>query len=145
VDEADFMETKQTEKLAQDAAIKVGMPNITNFTEKRNLKMIYELKDEEVKTYSYLMDMHGKLHFLCNSIGYGIPFSAQYSNPQKVSYSKTSYWQMPQSEPNGLFMPTSSAATYVLCTDGKGKIHPVYSESDLTVSPFPLKAADKLQ
>jgi hypothetical protein len=46
---------------------------------------------------------------------------------------------IPQADPNGLYMPTSSSATWVMLKDPKtGKIHPVYVESDITVSPFKL-------
>lgn len=143
---ADRQQKERTEKMVREANRRLGMPNIKNFTEKRFQKMIYELRDKEVKTYSYFMDMTGKLHFLCNSIGYGIPASVQYVNPQKIADSGRDYGYaiLSQPEPNGLFMPDSLDATYVLCTNEKGKIKPVYSEPKLIVSPFPLKSAHRL-
>ena len=81
---ADTVQAKATEKMVMEANNRVGMPGITNFTEKRFAKMIYELRDKEVKTFSYFIDMNGKLHFLCNSIGYGLPASVQYVNPQRI-------------------------------------------------------------
>lgn len=144
---ADSMERKQTELMQKEAAKQAGLPGITNYTEKKFAKLIYELRDKEMTTYSYFMDMNGRLHFLCNSIGYGLPASVQYVNPKKV----TRYWGqatgrkvIPQPEPNGLFMPDSLDATYVLCVDSKGKIKPVYSEPKLIVSPFKLKSATYL-
>lgn len=144
----DSIQKKQTEKMVAESNRRLGLPNITKFTEKRFQKLIYELKDKEVKTYSYFMDMNGKLHFLCNSIGYGVPASVQYVSPQKLA--KASCGQhcnetsMPQPEPNGLFMPDSLDATYVLCVDKKGKLHPVYTEPKIIVSPFKLRAIDSL-
>ena len=120
----------------------VGMPNIVNFTEKRFAKLIYELKDQEVATYSYFMDMNGNLHFLCESVGYGMPSSVQYVNPEEYHMNGAT---LPQPEPNGLFMPEGLAATFVLCSDGKGGVRPVYSEPELIVSPFKLKAANSFQ
>lgn len=139
----DDVQKKQTEKMVAEANRRLGLPNITKFTEKRFQKMIYELRDKEVRTFSYFMDMNGKLHFLCESIGYGMPAAVQYVNPQKFKrvdggqYSEDKV--IPQPEPNGLFMPGSLDATYVICVDKKGKLHPVYSEPKLIVSPFKLK------
>lgn len=135
--DTDDVERKQTEKMQKEAAMQAGLPGITNFTEKKFAKMIYELRDKEMKTYSYFMDMNGRLHFLCNSIGYGLPASVQYVSPQKSTLRR---YSMPQPEPNGLFMPDSLDATYVLCIDKKGRIKPVYSEPKLIVSPFELKS-----
>lgn len=47
-----------------------------------------------------------------------------------------------QAEPNGLYMPDSAEATWVMCSDGKGGVAPVYSEPRLIVSPFPLGHVD---
>jgi len=146
----DDQQTKKTEELVAEANRQIGLPNITKFTEKRFQKMIYELRDKEVSTYSYFMDMNGRLHFLCESIGYGIPAAVQYVSPKKLvaNVDKGSHYgeeSMPQSEPNGLFMPDSLDATYVLCVDKKGKFHPVYSEPKLIVSPFKLKSVRDLR
>lgn len=146
---ADRMQAAQTSKMAAAAAQSVGMPNITNWTEKRFAKLIYELKDQEVVTYSYFMDMQGRLHFLCESVGYGLSASVQYSNPMRSlddgGYNGQSNTVLPQPEPNGLFMPEGLAATFVLCSDGKGGVRPVYSEPELIVSPFKLKSQTSLQ
>ena len=139
---ADEIEKQQTKKMAKDAAMKVGPPNIVNFTEKRFAKLIYELRDKEVKTYSYFMDMHGKLHFLCESVGFGVPASVQYVNPQRYHHNGAT---LSQPEPNALFMPDSLSATYVLCSGKNGKLQPVYSEPALIVSPFPLNNSGSLK
>ncbi len=81
--------------------------------------------------------------FIGKCIGYGIPFSAQFTNPEVVvheqSYSGGSFGTLPQADPNGLFMPTSSSATWLMMMDPKtGKPRPVYIEPEIVVSPFPL-------
>ena len=147
-DQGSSVDTKQavqTEKMVAEAERLTGPPNITNFTERRFAKMIYELRDQEVATYSYFMDMHGKLHFLCESIGFGLPYSVQYVNPQRKIFGRQSVTTIPQPEPNGLFMPDGLSATWVLCSDGKGSVKPVYSEPSLIVSPFPLKGVSTLR
>lgn len=141
----DAEQRMQTERMANQAAQTVGMPNIVNFTEKRFAKLIMELRDQEITTYSYFMDMNGNLHFLCESIGYGLNASIQYSNPERKITGHSSISTIPQPEPNGLFMPEGLAATYVLCSDGNGGVKPVYSEPELIVSPFPLQHQTSLR
>lgn len=138
----DAQQQRETERMVQEAHKQTGTPNIRNFTERKFAKMIYELRDQEVSTYSYFMDMNGNLHFLCESIGFGLPYSVQYVNPERYAHNGTT---LPQPEPNGLFMPDGLSATWVLCSDGKGSVKPVYSEPSLIVSPFPLKNAGDLR
>lgn len=137
---ADQIDTAQQEQQLRQAQGQTGLPNIVNYTEKKLAKMLLELRDEQkIPTYSYVSNQAG-LYFLCNSIGYGIPYSTQITNPEKVE-SYSSYWAVPrpQAEPNGLFMPVSADATWTICTDNKGGIVPVYVEAHLVVSPFKLK------
>lgn len=145
----DAQQAKQTEKLTAEANRRVGLPNLTKFTEKKMAKLIYELRDGTLPTYSYFMDMNGGLHFLCNSVGYGLPASVQYVSPKKLIMSDLGSYNghqpMPQPEPNGLFMPEGLDATYVLCSGKKGKLQPVYSEPKLIVSPFPLHSKTNLK
>lgn len=133
----------QTHMLAESNA-QVGMPAILNFTEKRNYKMIYELRDQpSYATHTYIVDMNGHFHKLCDSIGYGIPESSQYTSPesmQYMSYSGGSYHErLPQSDPNGLYSSPSANGTWVMCLDPTSqKVVPVRSEPNVITSPFPL-------
>lgn len=133
-----------TEQLANQAAVTVGMPAITRFTEKRQLKMVYELRDNpELVTYTYTRDLQGKLHKVCptTSIGYGIPYATQYSNPHTpITRGAEGITTIEQPEPNGLFMPGQADATWVLCLNPKtSKIEPVYEESKVTVYTYPIE------
>ena len=67
-------------------------------------------------------------------------FSAQYINPMKKQYiCSCSSVVLPQADPNGLYMPTSSLATWLLMIDPKtNKPRPVYIEPEIVVSPFSL-------
>ena len=138
---ADEIDRQKQEKLLQEGQKETGMPAIHNFQEKKLLKQIYELRDnEKIVNYAYLYnEMQGKLVFLGKCIGYGIPYSTQYSNPEKVvqEYSQ-SFGALPQAEPNGLFMPSSSDGTWLMLIDKEGSPHPVYIEPKVIVSPFPL-------
>lgn len=146
--DTDKKQAAQTEKLAAEADRQVGQPGITNFTERKFVKYLYELRDQDgVSTFTYTVDMHGKLHFLCESIGYGIPYSAQFVNPEKPKWwSSGAAVTLPQPEPNGLFVPDGLSATWVLCIDDKGEsVRPVYCEPEILVSPFKLASQDSYQ
>jgi hypothetical protein len=139
---------EQMEKLLKEGERQTGLPAITNFTEKRMVKWLYELRDQpNYRTYTYIVTMNGKLVKICDSVGYGINASIQYSNPDKVvDYEDfvgdrvdSNVGTMPQAEPNGLFMPEGLAATYVMCVDGTNEdVKAIYIEPEIIVSPIEL-------
>ena len=140
---------KNQEKTLEQANNQLGLPAITHFQEKRNLKLIYELRDQEkMICYAYLWnEFNGKLVFFGKCMGYGIPYATQYSSSQKLSKgiyengtSPTGYATipMPQAEPNGLFMPADAEGTWLMMLDDNGEPHPVYCEPRVIVSPFAL-------
>lgn len=140
---------QQLDKLLTEAAQQVPLPGITNFFERRMVKLLYELRDNpEYRTYTYITSLDGKFVKVCDSIGYGINASIQFSNPTRPvditetprrDYAGVQLAQAPQAEPNGLFMPEGLAATYAMCLNPEdGEIAPVYLEQEITVSPFPL-------
>lgn len=85
--------------------------------------------------------MTGKLIFLGESIGYGIPYATQYTNPQKIASSyQSGYAILPQADPNGLFSPASADGTWVTLKDpNSGKARPVLVEPRCIVPPFKLQ------
>lgn len=145
-DNSDTSLNQKQEQIMKEANAQVGMPAIVNFNERKLAKMIMELRDQEnLITYTYLYSpMTGKLMFLGKSIGYGLPYSTQYTNPSKPEYHEWSSYNwgnlvLPQADPNGLFMPTSADATWVMLLDKDGKPHPTYIEEKVIVSPVPLE------
>lgn len=147
---ADAIQTEQTMQAMEEAQRQVGMPNIVNFQQRKLMKMIQEECDREnLICYAYIKsDYSGKLIFIGKCIGYGVPFSAQYTNPERIVeadhqlgkvVSGYHFMTLPQPDPNGLFMPTSSSATWLLMIDpDTNKPRPVYIEPEIVVSPFPL-------
>jgi len=134
------IERKKQEELSLQAVQQVGMPAITNFAEKRMMKDILELRDKNVATTTYLVGMNNQLTKVCDSVGYGLPYATQYTNPQRVSDYAHGVVAIPQADPNGLYSPTSADGTWVLCVDHKdGKAKPVYIEPRILVSPFPIQ------
>ena len=138
-DTSDEKVANQTEKQMKEINRQVGMPAIKNFQEKKLAKQIFELRDQEkLITYVYLFNqMSGKLVFIGKAIGFGLPYSVQYTNPKKI-VSYASGIIIPQADPNGLYMPTGLSATWVMLLDKDGKPHPVYIEQKVFISPFPL-------
>lgn len=134
-------EAAAQDKITAEANAEVGMPAIVNFTEKRNYKMIYELRDQpNYATHTYIVDMNGRFHKLCDSVGYGIPESSQYTNPSRAIYSgATGVGTIPQADPNGFYSSPSANGTWVMCVDPTGKVVPVRSEPNVVTSPFPLQ------
>ena len=141
---------EETQDAAQARSVtqaveQIGMPAITRFAEKRALKQIYELRDKEVPTYTYIVDRNGATHKLCNSVGFGIPYSTQYTNPEYLPYRNSESNTLraavlPQADPNALYSPASADGTWVLCVDPKtSKAVPLYVEPRIIVSTFELR------
>lgn len=138
---SDTKTNRQQEKLSAESVQQVGMPAIINFQEKRMMKQILELRDKTISTITYITDMNGKLHKVCDSVGYGLPYATQYTNPQKLAYSSTNVGvlALPQADPNGLFSPPSADGTWVMCLNPATKeVAPVFVEPRVITSPFPL-------
>lgn len=141
---SDTIQRRQQEQLLKEATAQTGMPSVVNFRERKLLKDIIELRDQDgLVTYTYLVaEMTGKLVYLGESIGYGIPAATQYTNPQKIAdfTHSTGYAILPQADPNGLFSPESAEGTWVMLKDPNGdNVRPVYIEPRILVSPFKLK------
>ena len=142
---AEREQTRATQQLMAEAQSAVGMPRIVNWTERRLMKQILEMRDDpQLSTYTYIVNWQGDLLPLCHSLGYGLPYSVQYTNPQ-VAVEVDTYGSpdpavtLPQPDPNGLFMPGGLSATMVLCINPEtGQPDPIYVEPEIIVSPFQL-------
>lgn len=143
---ADESDQQRQEKLQREGQAEAGLPAIHNFQEKKMVKMLYELRDNpNLINYAYLWsEVSGKYIYFGKCVGYGIPYSTQYSNPSKVAQGVGDFGQyahdviMPQAEPNGLFMPSSSEGTWLMMLnpDKNNEPTPVYVEPKVIVSPF---------
>ena len=146
---SDTMVQGQQEQSMQEMVRQTGLPSISNFTEKKMMKMLYELRDkEDLVCHAYLMNvMTGEVgQYLGKCIGYGLPASTQYSNPEKTVSKRMGFdsgyfvGTLPQAEPNGLFMPEGLSATWLMMIDPTtGEARPVYIEPQIIVSPFELR------
>lgn len=133
---------QENQKVMRD---KVGDPDIKNYEEAKTYKEILEDRDNPkliCHWYTY-NDMNGKLIYQGRCKGYGIPYSTQFSNPERpIDYEdelgedlyEEPVGNLPQAEPNGLFMPTSSSATWVLAIKDDNTISVEYVEPTIVVS-----------
>ncbi len=145
------------EKMVREGVSQVGVPSIKNFRELKIAKDIYEMRDQEgLVTYTYTFsEQTGRYRFFCDSIGYPLPYSTQFSQPtsvQRYNLPSTGSGEgraygtevLPQAEPNGLFSPASAEGSWILCKDPNGRdVHPTYSEPRLIVSQFRLPGAEQ--
>ncbi len=139
---SDSIQQKQQEEILKEATAQTGMPAIKNFRERKIMKDVLELRDQEgLITYTYLIaEQTGKLRFLGQTLGYPIPYSTQYTNPEKAEYYSNSGWiNLPQADPNGLFSPSSAEATWILMYDPETqKASPMYCEPRVVCLTFKL-------
>ena len=147
---ADDKAAKKTEQAMAEASRAVEYPTIKNFFEKKMFKKILELRDQsDLVRYAYYTDMNGGKHFLGKCLGYGLPYSIQYTNPERVAInthyaagggaSWSKWGTLPQPDPNGLFMPEGLSATWlILIHPETGEPEPMYVEQEIMVSPWPL-------
>lgn len=111
-----------------------GLPQISNGYEYSQLKEIYELRDDpNLVCHWYTKNNYtGKWIYQGTCVGYGIPYGASITNPERYEYSGAT---LPLEEPNGLYTNSvTSSATWILTTDKDDNIKPTYVESEITVS-----------
>ena len=108
--------------------------------ERKIMIALYEARQHSIATYSFVQSEYtGKVLWSCSSLGYPIPYSTQLTNPSQVVWGEHGSTTIPQNEPNGLFPPASSEATWVPCVDEHGNITPVYEEKRVTVFLRPMQ------
>lgn len=136
------------EQVMQQAADEVGMPEITEFYEKKLAKEIFELRDDSsLVCYAYTKsDMTGKYVYLGRCMGYGLPYSTQYTNPQKYIDDPNGSREagsvvIEQADPNGLYSPEGLSATWLWLIDEEtGEANITYAEPEIMVSQEKLPA-----
>lgn len=150
---SDQRQSEEQERILSEGASQVGMPAIKNFRERKMLKDILELRDQSgIVTYTYIENLQpapvkgktalgGKLTYFGETVGYGLPYATQFTNPEKIADMGREYGYaiLPQADPNGLFSPSSAEGTWVLMKDPRGdKTLPVYIEPRIVVLPYKL-------
>lgn len=105
---------------------------------------VYRARNEAAATFSYgINPYNNSIIWECASVGYPIPGGTKLTNPQQIGY-KSEYGvvTLPMAEPNGLYMPESSAGTFVSCINPDGTVSPVFSEWYVMTFPYPMQVVD---
>ena len=149
---ADQVETHNQEAMEIQSNSQIGLPNIVNFREKRTLKLVEELADQAVPTYSYVFNaFQGCFVYVGPTFGYPIPYATQYTSPSKLvdgddtDASTTNFADhptaVPQADPNGLFKPAEAAGTWILMRDpASGNLTPQYIEDNVDTFTYRVSA-----
>ena len=134
-------QTEQQGKLVSEAQKQCGLPALVNFQERKMMKKVIEQRDKaDLVCYAYLFsNQTGRLIYIGKCMGYGLPYSTQYTNPQRVDLLTGGIVAIPQPDPNGLYMPSDAHGTWLLMIKPDGDTTPVYVEPDVIVSPFKLQ------
>ena len=134
-------QTEQQGKLVSEAQKQCGLPALVNFQERKMMKKVIEQRDKaDLVCYAYLFsNQTGRLIYIGKCMGYGLPYSTQYTNPQRVDLLTGGIAAIPQPDPNGLYMPSDAHGTWLLMIKPDGDTTPVYVEPDVIVSPFKLQ------
>jgi hypothetical protein len=116
------------------------LPHVTWSQERENLIDIELAEVNDVQTTTFVMH-NGDQNPIssCPSIGFGIPDSASLSNPLKPDSNSGTYAGdvVGQEDPNGIYAPTSSEGTFVICLDSAGQpyINRVEDDADTVGGP----------
>ena len=132
---ADDQQRNETERIMQEINNQVGMPNVKNFAEKKMLKEVLEKCDDpNLITYLYTTNLDGKLVYQGRGIGFGVPYSVQYTNPQYVDLLYGEAIILQQADPSGLFKPDGLSATwYMMVDEESGNSYVEYFEPEIIV------------
>lgn len=137
-DSSRYEEELYQEQLMTQAANEIGMPDITEFYEKKLAKEIFELRDDSsLVCYAYTRsEMSGKYTFLGRCMGYGLPYSTQYTCPETNELNGVT---LPQADPNGLYSPDGLSATWLWMIDEEtGEPNIIYAEPEIVVTQIKL-------
>ena len=145
------IERERQEELSKQAIESVGLPNISNFYEKKTLKKILEMRDNpKLINYFYTKnEMTGKWVYEGKCIGFGISYTTQYTNPEKVIITEDldvgSHWGdvanvIQQADPNGLYSVPNGTATWIMRVTDNGDTIVDYIESEIRVSQSKIPA-----
>ena len=146
----DEVQRQAQQQLSAESNAQAGMPAITTFAEKKWMKMILEKRDDaKLSTTAYIADMQGHFHKVCDSLGYGLPYATQFTNPQRPETYRFGQGgfaaiTLPQADPNGLFSPASADGTWVMCINpGTKTVDVQYIEEKVNIMTFkPTNAVD---
>lgn len=103
----------------------------------------YNARNARTLTYSYVVHPHtGALLMSCESMGFPLPATVQLTNPQTVVDTARGVTSIAQAEPNGLYAPSSTTGTWVMCIAPNGGIEPRYVENEVITTVRPMQMVE---
>ena len=107
--------------------------------EKKQAKEILELRDNsDLVCYAYTKcEGTGKYVYLGRCMGYGLPYSTQYTAPEASVHQHGTLVTLPQADPNGLYLPEGLSATWLYLIN---EAQVTYAEPEIIVSQGKLPA-----
>lgn len=139
MDNSDSKERATVEN-AQNRMVTNQPPPAYEWSLERHLMInLYNGRNRAVATYTFVRNQFtGKIMSRCQSIGFPIPATTQLTNPMKwIGQGAV----INQAEPNGLYAPSSTKATFVMCVEN-GKVVPRYYEPDVETYLQPMIERD---
>lgn len=141
IPDATKKETQYQEQLMEQSTNEIGMPDVTEFTEKKLAKEIVEKRDDSsLICYVYNQSYDGRYIFVGKSMGYGLPYSTQYTNPMQMKDDPNGSFDagssiIPQADPNGLYSSDGLSATWLMMIDEiTGEPYIMYCEPTIIVT-----------
>lgn len=150
MDNAGVRQSQATMRAMDAADRETGMPRMVNYAQKKLLKNAYEDMDQTTLTYVYSQGLDGKFVCLGQAIGYGVSLGTQFTPPEYPRYVRfgpqdaaaDGTYTLALPEPNGLYQPSSGAATIVdLINPENGEAHTALIEPNVVTIPFKLPAS----
>lgn len=143
-------EQQSTDRAMTQIARSQPVPVFDYSLERHMLTEIYKARQRATNTFSVVQsDYTGKVLWSCPSLGYPVPYATQLTNPHQLQaiygLNNSGHWTdgvVEQPEPNGLYSPAQSDATWVPCVGPDGKVTPVYEEKHVTVFLQPMQEQD---
>lgn len=105
--------------------------------EKWIVQTIYDFRVTKLtSTWSiWVGDGTGEPIDYCASKGFGIPYNTSLTNSDQVL---SGGYVVGMMEPNGLYPGGSTSATWILCVEADGTLHPRYVEPQVIVYDYPV-------
>lgn len=123
---AQQIEQQQQQQDTQALVNNQPIPHFNYSQERQALIVSEQISADGTQTTSFFFNQGVRDPiFVCPSIGEAIPDSAQLSNPDQITGVSSRYGgghaEIPQMDPFGVYTPTSSTGTYVICVNAQGQ------------------------
>ena len=139
---ADAQEHNVVDNQQQLYARNQRVPEYQWSLERHLMIQLYNARNQALTTYSYVINQYnGTISWSCTSLGFPFSAATQLTNPMRTVEGVTQgeFVTIPQPEPNGIYSPSSSEGTWVMCAGEDGNVEPVYIEERVRTYTRPME------